>query len=399
LAGLREVSATLRVLDVSGNPLGDEGAMVLARALKGGGALRWMGSEGRLRTLEVGRCEIGDEGMVELVPEALGLRSLRRLGISGNVCGEAAGEVLFMLLPGAPALEELDVSDYSRSTMLTGKVCLLLATALEASGKGEGLTSLDLSRCHVSPREWEVRVVPALRRAPRLRTLRVGGCRDSVVEDGRREPLGRALSTHGFGALASVVSLSSGGLEALGVRGQLDHDRGGTSVQDMTLGVLLAAVADSATLKRLDLRDCGIGDTGARDIATMLKANSGLEELDLDGNPGIPVDGLNWLLRAMAMHPGLAVLKVNGHVVTRDHPVVRVCESAFKAQQAAAPDGRHLPRSLFAAGMHNLDVTRSEKHHGNARRAEDLPPAPMLADHALAREGGLLHSAQQHGET
>jgi len=226
-----------------------------------------------------------------------------------------------------------------------------------------------------------------LRKAPRLRRLAIGGARDSPVKDGWRVPRERSLSTHGFGALASVVGLGAR-LESLSVRGQLDHERSGTSLQDLTLGIVLAAVADSSSLKVLDLRDCGICDSGARDVATMLKANAALEELDLDGNPGIPVEGINWLLRAMGVHPALAILKVHGHTVTRDHPVVAACARTFRAEQAAAPTGRHIPRSLFSVGMHNLDVTRSEVTHGARAKGPALPPAPTLSDHALAKEGG-----------
>jgi len=390
---LRECTASLKALDVSRNELGDEGAAILAKGVSSG-ALLWAGREGRLRSLDVGWNAIGDEGMVELVSEALALGSLRRLVLAGNVCGEAAGEVLCMMLPGAPGLEELDVSDFQESAMFTDKVCLALASALESAAAGAGLVALDVSRHWMSGREWEARVVPALRRAPRLRRLAVGGVRDSPVRDGRREPRARALTTHGFGALASVVSLSAG-LEMLSVRGQLDHERSGTSLQDLTLGLVLAAVADSHSLRALDLRDCGICDSGARDVATMLKANTALEELDLDGNPGIPVDGVDWLLRAMGMHPSLSVLRIHGHAVTRDHPMVAACARAFRAEQAAAPAGRHIPRSLFAAGMHNLDVTRSELAGGRAHpHPAALPPPPPLSDRDLAKEGGLLE--QRH---
>jgi hypothetical protein len=87
------------VLDVSFNPLADEGACALAAGLEGSG----------LRQLRLCFCQIGVRGATALAA-ALALCGLLELKLQGNSIGDDGARVLAAALAGVPALTALDLS-------------------------------------------------------------------------------------------------------------------------------------------------------------------------------------------------------------------------------------------------------------------------------------------------
>ena len=89
---------TLRELDLSGNLIGSEGAIVMATMLK---------RNSSLETLDLNRCDIGSSGGVELGAALERNKTLRELWLGGNAIGDDGVRGLCAGLENNSSLEDL----------------------------------------------------------------------------------------------------------------------------------------------------------------------------------------------------------------------------------------------------------------------------------------------------
>ena len=78
---------------------------------------------------------------------------------------------------------------------------------------------------------------------------------------------------------------------------------------DAQAASIMLAVSDHPSLLHLNLASNGLTDGGARNIAALLKGNRALQSLDLGWNL-FTEPGFEWILQAVAQHPGLRVVNL-----------------------------------------------------------------------------------------
>ncbi|MBX3250724.1 MAG: protein kinase [Myxococcales bacterium] len=117
-------AARLEELVASGNPLGADGAALLAR----------LPALGALEAIDLAQTDLGHRGVAALLPH---VTNARRLSLGSNRLGDAGAEAIVAAAPRLPRLESLDLTDDGLGPAA--------AEALAASSLARHLCRLDLS--------------------------------------------------------------------------------------------------------------------------------------------------------------------------------------------------------------------------------------------------------------
>ncbi|XP_048052028.1 NACHT, LRR and PYD domains-containing protein 12-like isoform X2 [Megalobrama amblycephala] len=297
-------NSLLRELDLTWNKIGDEGLTLLSDGLKD--------PHCKLEKLTLCRCNITDEGCAVLASALRSNSHLRELDLSNNIIG---GEGLTLLSDGLKdphcKLEKLTLCRCN----ITDEGCAVLASALRSNSHlreldlsnniigGEGLMllsdglkdphckleKLKLDQCNITA-EGCAALASAMRSNSHLRELNLSEnkIRDKglmLLSDGLKDPhckleklkLSRCnITAEGCAALASALR-SNSHLREL--------DLTGNKIGDEGLTLLSYGLKDPhCKLEKLMLCRCNITDEGCAALASALRSNSHLRELDLSEN-------------------------------------------------------------------------------------------------------------------
>ncbi|XP_026082981.1 NACHT, LRR and PYD domains-containing protein 12-like [Carassius auratus] len=212
----------------------------------------------KLEKLGLSKCGLSDDGCAALTSA---LRSnpehLRELDLSGNKLGDSGVMLSDVIQNPLCKLEILQLSDCG----LTGKGCAALASALRSNP--EHLRELDLSEN--KPGDSSMKLLSAVL-ANRHCKLEKLGLRDC------------GLTGEGCAALTSALRSNPEHLREL--------DLSGNKLQNFSLKLLSTILANHCCkLEKLWLSYCGITKEGCAALASALRSNPGhLRELDLSGN-------------------------------------------------------------------------------------------------------------------
>ncbi|XP_026107233.1 NACHT, LRR and PYD domains-containing protein 3-like [Carassius auratus] len=249
-SALRSNPEHLRVLDLSGNKLGDSSMKLLSVVLAN--------PQCKLEKLGLSKCGLADGGCAALTSA---LRSnpehLRELDLSGNKLRDSGVMLSDVIQNPLCKLEILQLSDCG----LTGEGCAALTSALRSNP--EHLRELDLSEN--KPGDSSMKFLSAVLANPhcKLEKLGLSDC---------------GITKEGCAALASALRSNPGHLRELDLSG----NKLGSSVEKHLSAVL---ANPHCKLEILGLRDCGVTSTGCAVLASALRSNpEHLRYLDLSGN-------------------------------------------------------------------------------------------------------------------
>ncbi|XP_051763951.1 NACHT, LRR and PYD domains-containing protein 12-like isoform X32 [Ctenopharyngodon idella] len=304
LASALRSNSHLRELDLTWNKIGDECLMLLSDGLKD--------PHCKLETLKLFDCNITAEGCAALASALRSNSHLRELNLSGNIIGDGG---LTLLSDGLKdphcKLEKLRLEDCN----ITAEGCAALASALRSNSHlreldltdniigGGGLTLLSdglkdphckleklrLEDCNITA-EGCAALASALRSNSHLRELDltdniIGGGGLTLLSDGLKDPHCKLeklrledcnITAEGCAALASALR-SNSHLRELDLTDNIIGGGGLTLLSD-------GLKDPHCKLEKLRLEDCNITAEGCAALASALRSNSHLRELDLTDN-------------------------------------------------------------------------------------------------------------------
>ncbi|XP_059818694.1 NACHT, LRR and PYD domains-containing protein 3-like isoform X1 [Hypanus sabinus] len=247
LSSILNVNQSLTELSLNDNKLGDSGIKLVSAALRV--------SECKIQKLWLWNVGLTDSAAGDLA-SALGRKpSLMVLSLNNNKLGDAGVKLVSAaLMKSGCKLQELGLRDVG----LTDRGAEDLAFAL---GKNRSLMELNLGANTLG--DPGVNLVSGAIRNSECKIQKLW-LRDVGLTDSGAKDLGSALSTK-----PSLTELS------------LNDNKLGDS------GVKLVSVAlknSKCKIQKLWLRDVGLTDSGAKDLASTLRRNPSLTELNLGGN-------------------------------------------------------------------------------------------------------------------
>ncbi|XP_051763882.1 NACHT, LRR and PYD domains-containing protein 12-like isoform X26 [Ctenopharyngodon idella] len=304
LASALRSNSHLRELDLTWNKIGDECLMLLSDGLKD--------PHCKLETLKLFDCNITAEGCAALASALRSNSHLRELNLSGNIIGDGG---LTLLSDGLKdphcKLEKLRLWGCN----ITAEGCAVLASALRSNSHlreldltdnkigGGGLTLLSdglkdphckleklrLEDCNITA-EGCAALASALRSNSHLRELDltdniIGGGGLTLLSDGLKDPHCKLeklrledcnITAEGCAALASALR-SNSHLRELDLTDNIIGGGGLTLLSD-------GLKDPHCKLEKLRLEDCNITAEGCAALASALRSNSHLRELDLTDN-------------------------------------------------------------------------------------------------------------------
>ncbi|XP_051764057.1 NACHT, LRR and PYD domains-containing protein 12-like isoform X44 [Ctenopharyngodon idella] len=304
LASALRSNSHLRELDLTWNKIGDECLMLLSDGLKD--------PHCKLETLKLFDCNITAEGCAALASALRSNSHLRELNLSGNIIGDGG---LTLLSDGLKdphcKLEKLRLEDCN----ITAEGCAALASALRSNSHlreldltdniigGGGLTLLSdglkdphckleklrLEDCNITA-EGCAALASALRSNSHLRELDltdniIGGGGLTLLSDGLKDPHCKLeklrledcnITAEGCAALASALR-SNSHLRELDLTDNIIGGGGLTLLSD-------GLKDPHCKLEKLRLSYCNITAEGCAALASALRSNSHLRELDLTDN-------------------------------------------------------------------------------------------------------------------
>ncbi|XP_051763893.1 NACHT, LRR and PYD domains-containing protein 12-like isoform X27 [Ctenopharyngodon idella] len=304
LASALRSNSLLRELDLTGNIIGGGGLTLLSDGLKD--------PHCKLEKLWLSQCNITDEGCAALASALRSNSHLRELNLSGNIIGDGG---LTLLSDGLKdphcKLEKLRLEDCN----ITAEGCAALASALRSNSHlreldltdniigGGGLTLLSdglkdphckleklrLEDCNITA-EGCAALASALRSNSHLRELDltdniIGGGGLTLLSDGLKDPHCKLeklrledcnITAEGCAALASALR-SNSHLRELDLTDNIIGGGGLTLLSD-------GLKDPHCKLEKLRLEDCNITAEGCAALASALRSNSHLRELDLTDN-------------------------------------------------------------------------------------------------------------------
>ncbi|XP_051763856.1 NACHT, LRR and PYD domains-containing protein 12-like isoform X23 [Ctenopharyngodon idella] len=304
LASALRSNSLLRELDLTGNIIGGGGLTLLSDGLKD--------PHCKLEKLWLSQCNITDEGCAALASALRSNSHLRELNLSGNIIGDGG---LTLLSDGLKdphcKLEKLRLWGCN----ITAEGCAVLASALRSNSHlreldltdnkigGGGLTLLSdglkdphckleklrLEDCNITA-EGCAALASALRSNSHLRELDltdniIGGGGLTLLSDGLKDPHCKLeklrledcnITAEGCAALASALR-SNSHLRELDLTDNIIGGGGLTLLSD-------GLKDPHCKLEKLRLEDCNITAEGCAALASALRSNSHLRELDLTDN-------------------------------------------------------------------------------------------------------------------
>ncbi|XP_051764047.1 NACHT, LRR and PYD domains-containing protein 12-like isoform X43 [Ctenopharyngodon idella] len=304
LASALRSNSLLRELNLSDNIIGGPGLTLLSDGLKD--------PHCKLEKLRLFDCNITAEGCAALASALRSNSHLRELNLSGNIIGDGG---LTLLSDGLKdphcKLEKLRLEDCN----ITAEGCAALASALRSNSHlreldltdniigGGGLTLLSdglkdphckleklrLEDCNITA-EGCAALASALRSNSHLRELDltdniIGGGGLTLLSDGLKDPHCKLeklrledcnITAEGCAALASALR-SNSHLRELDLTDNIIGGGGLTLLSD-------GLKDPHCKLEKLRLEDCNITAEGCAALASALRSNSHLRELDLTDN-------------------------------------------------------------------------------------------------------------------
>ncbi|XP_051763816.1 NACHT, LRR and PYD domains-containing protein 12-like isoform X18 [Ctenopharyngodon idella] len=304
LASALRSNSLLRELDLTGNIIGGGGLTLLSDGLKD--------PHCKLEKLWLFDCNITAEGCAALASALRSNSHLRELNLSGNIIGDGG---LTLLSDGLKdphcKLEKLWLFDCN----ITAEGCAALASALRSNSHlrelnlsgniiGDGgltllsdglkdphckLEKLRLWGCNITAEGCAV-LASALRSNSHLRELdltdnKIGGGGLTLLSDGLKDPHCKLeklrledcnITAEGCAALASALR-SNSHLRELDLTDNIIGGGGLTLLSD-------GLKDPHCKLEKLRLEDCNITAEGCAALASALRSNSHLRELDLTDN-------------------------------------------------------------------------------------------------------------------
>eukprot|EP00667_Euglena_gracilis_P000262 EG_transcript_262 len=321
-------NTTLHTMSLNGNNLGPDGVKVLAETLQ---------TNARLREVFLGNNAIGDEGLEALAAALKTNTVLQEIDISNNAIGDDGVQELRKALEHNETLHTIHLGDNVISDALRAEIRQLLgrnrvAAALRRLIEEPGTEMLDLSSEGMG--DSGARAVAAM-----LRTntgLRAVDLRWNNIGPDGAKALASALRTNGT---LQVLYLDRNALGNDGARALRNALKDNKTLQRIDLdgngisGRLCAEIRQLMALRRvaaalwrlieepgietLHLYGEGMGESGARAVAAMLRTNTGLRAVDLRWN-NIGPDGAKALVRALRTNRTLQVLKLDGNAIGDD---------------------------------------------------------------------------------
>ncbi|CAM9552011.1 unnamed protein product, partial [Phaeothamnion confervicola] len=267
--GLMSATSRLTTLSLSGNIFGAPGAASLAAALRAvsGAPLAW---------LDVSENPLEDEGTAAIL---LACGANRSSGGSDEVDGKdasAAANASFLPRSGAA------VATLALRSCGAGAASAAALAELLSSGSACALTSIDLS-CNALGAEGAAAIAAAL---PANRTLRSLALAANGIGDAGAEALGMALSrglrrldlaANGIGGAGAAALLPPyGRLEELRLFDNF--------VADVGAGRLAAALAGNGAVRGLDLGANRMSGCGVETVVAATSGHPSLRTLELGGN-------------------------------------------------------------------------------------------------------------------
>ncbi|XP_072133139.1 uncharacterized protein [Mobula birostris] len=238
---------SLTVLNLNNNKLEDSGVKLVSAVLK----------KSRCKLQELGLRDVGltDSGAEDLASALSTNRSLMELNLNDNKLGDSGVKLVTAALKKANCkIQKL----WLRDVGLTNRGAEDLASALSSN---PSLTELNLGANKLG--DSGVKLVSEALRNPECKIQKLGlydvGLTDSGAED-----------------LASALSINRSLMEL-----NLNDNKLGDSGVKLVTAALKKA---NCKIQKLWLRDVGLTDSGAEDLASALRSNPSLTELNLGAN-------------------------------------------------------------------------------------------------------------------
>ncbi|XP_039374718.1 NACHT, LRR and PYD domains-containing protein 3-like [Mauremys reevesii] len=225
----------------------------------------------KLQTLDLWKCRLTDAACRDLATVLRTSQSLTDLNLGGNKLGDAGVKLLCegLKLPNCKLQRLL-----MWSCGVTDAACGDLAAVFRTS---QSLTELDLG-AHYSLGDAGVQLLCEGLKHPncKLERLKLWSCN---LTDASYRDLASVLSTS---QSLTELNLSHNKLDSVSKVPQVlfDNKLGDARVQLLCEGLK----HPNCKLQKLELWDCGLTDTGLRDLATALRTNQSLTVLNLGGN-------------------------------------------------------------------------------------------------------------------
>eukprot|EP00428_Durinskia_dybowskii_P040454 CAMPEP_0170261976 /NCGR_PEP_ID=MMETSP0116_2-20130129/30870_1 /TAXON_ID=400756 /ORGANISM="Durinskia baltica, Strain CSIRO CS-38" /LENGTH=732 /DNA_ID=CAMNT_0010513043 /DNA_START=1 /DNA_END=2199 /DNA_ORIENTATION=+ len=287
LAEALSLNTTLRSLSLAGNRVGDIGAQAFAAALR---------TNHDLAMLSLSNNGIGDKGACSLAEAIEEGSRLKELSVGQNQITHEGAEAFARALTTNPKLLELALND----NLIGDRGCWHLSEALV---NNHTLKELWLVHNAVSAQGVEYFAQP-LEENDALDRL---GCSLDKPDRKRKAPI-----PDGLGPLqrSHFVRMMVKDIEEGGEEVKIDgYDLGDRGVQRLS-----KAIANSASLKELNLKKCHIQDDGAYVLAESIEKCRSLNQLSLANNE-IGDLGARRLARALERNTTLAKIDLEGNPI------------------------------------------------------------------------------------
>ncbi|XP_006000762.2 NACHT, LRR and PYD domains-containing protein 3-like [Latimeria chalumnae] len=258
LSAVFVTNSLLTELNLSQNKLGDSGVKMLCDGLNK--------SNCRLEKLEFIECGLTAGCCTDLSSAISKNSSLTELNLNKNRLGDSGVKLLLAALKEAACgLEKLGLGECDLRAGCCGEFSSIFSN-------GSSLKDLDLSGNNLG--DSEVKLLLAALNDPncKLQKLRLGKCD----------------LTAGLCNELSSILIKNSSLKEL--------DLSKNKLKDSGVKLLWAALKDSnCKIQKLELRDCDLTDDCYKDLASALRTNSSLIELDISSNRKLKESGVKML--------------------------------------------------------------------------------------------------------